>query len=634
MSKMKNVITWALCLSLLVPVFMLTSCEKEPKPEIKLTAKTPTENTISFAVSPENAVKAAYLYTVKGEATPDAATILSTGTAVDATKTTEHTVENLLPETTYVVYAAAEGAGQTVVAEPVEITTLEQGEKRIVFDNVLEATYITNEGKGFGNYFLTLSNAQPNAEDGKPVNVGDMIVTLDLYNAIDKDPLNALLPAGLYEPKNDFSPFSWYALYTAAQIRVEEGNGENAIVSMPAIAGTVDVAYEKGAYTIKIDLKLMNDVEISAIYTGAVNFVQTQTDSYKRFTEPQNVAFEIGQGRYFGNWYMPHADDVTIEFFNGKFDENNQLSDGYMLYIPLYMPKLEDYTVSNPPLVEGTYQILKNNRDNYTYIPFTMEPGAEVEVMGQMYFNGVYLLKLDSKTNSREVGFMKSGTMEVKVTGDEYTIAFDFITEENISVKGSYTGKMNIVNRCDNDTNPNNPKRPWSKLEDNHSLVFPQQVTADAYFMGTYLYPDYNSWMVNISDPSEQNPQGDMITVEFLTPKAKGFVLEEGTYTISKTAGEYVMFPGTQSYGSGQILYSWYGDLSSVDSEGYATVLAPLNSGTMVVTKVGDEYKFVFDFKDDADNAITGEWTGAVKTYDFSAEMNKSNAPVKTLKRR
>lgn len=634
MSKMKNVITWALCLSLLVPVFMLTSCEKEQLAKIMLTAKSSTETTVAFAVSPENAVKAAYLCIVKGEATPDAATILSTGTAVDATKTTEHTVEGLEPETTYVVYAAAENSeGKAAVAEPVELTTLAKGEQRIVVDKVLEATYIANEMKGYGNYFLALSNAQPNAETGKPVNVGDMIITLDLYNAVDSDPLNALLPAGVYEASSENTPFSWYAIYTTAMMRVAEGDGEDAIVTMMATEGKVDVAFDKGSYTIKVDLKYFNGAEINATYTGAINFVQSVTSTRKPFSTAQNIKFEVGQGRYFGNWYMPHADDMTLEFFAGEFNNDGQLVDGYMLSVPLFMPKLDDYNVENPPLKEGTYNVEANPRgDIYTYIPFTIEPGNEKEVMGQFYDFGMYLIKVDSKTNNTEFGYITRGTMKVEVSGNKYTITFDGKTKEDIEFKGTFNGQLNIVNKCDNDTNPNNPKRPWSTLTGDHTLTFVENTQAVAYYCSNYLFPNYNSWILYITDFSEANPQGDYIGVEYLVPKDKVFEFEEGTYTISKTPEKYIMHPGAIDYGGGHMLYSWYSDNTKVDSEGYATVTAPLVAGTMKITKVDDKYKFEFDFKDDADNTIKGEWTGAVELIDYTKNLNKAQTPVRAMR--
>ena len=60
------------------------------------------------------------------------------------------------------------------------------------------------------------------------------------------------------------------------------------------------------------------------------------------------------------------------------------------------------------------------------------------------------------------------------------------------------------------------------------------------------------------------------------------------------------LFPGWYTF-AGQMFHSWYGDLDSTDSEGYQTVFAPFNGGTVTVSTADAAKgirKIVFDVTD------------------------------------
>lgn len=85
---------------------------------------------------------------------------------------------------------------------------------------------------------------------------------------------------------------------------------------------------------------------------------ETPQGTYQPFTKDQEVSFTLAKGRYYGNWFCPHADDMLLQFYHGNFNENEVLTNGYYLQLSsCYMHKLLDYNMENPPLEEGTYQV-------------------------------------------------------------------------------------------------------------------------------------------------------------------------------------------------------------------------------------------------------------------------------------
>ncbi|MBO5833265.1 MAG: hypothetical protein J6Q95_08235 [Alistipes sp.] len=56
--------------------------------------------------------------------------------------------------------------------------------------------------------------------------MGDIQVFLDLYNVEDSDPLNPVLPNGVYEAGSEYAPFTYNPSYSYVDIVVEDmGDG-------------------------------------------------------------------------------------------------------------------------------------------------------------------------------------------------------------------------------------------------------------------------------------------------------------------------------------------------------------------------------------------------------------------------
>lgn len=500
-------------------------------------------------------------------------------------------------------------------------------------DYLIEAYYSTNDDAAqLGNYTVVIGNALPGA-DGYPANDNELQFQLDFYAEPDKDPMNAVLPSVIYKPADEPEMMTFCRSTTMLYLRSE---GE--LHTLPVVSGDIEVSREGNIYTIMINCGLLSGETVNARYRGPIQFTETHSASQERFSEPQDVTLDLGQGRFYGNWFYPHADDMTLEFFAGDFDKEDRFVNGYYFCLELWMPKMENPTKESKVIIpDGQYTVIRQHLASQQQLPMRFTEGEYTDFMGMKLNTGTHLLYLDGETGKNKVAFIKEGTITITRTGTSYKFDCDMTSEEGVSIKVSYDGKVNIANFVDNSQKP---EVPMSSLAEDHRLSFHENLTAEFYNLGEYLMPGLNSWMFFFTaseDPTDENSPlvGDMITGEFLLPTADGLTLTPGTYTISKELKPFTLHPGYMPYGSAEVGYTWYGDMSSVDASGAASILAPINGGTMTVTKEGDEYKFVFDFEDDATPAhsITGEWTGRVNILDLSdhavsAKMNRVTAAL------
>lgn len=572
----------------------------------------PADTRCTFSINTFMCAKVAWAVLPATEKAPSAADVLSGGTQEEPNTTATSTVTGLAPQTAYKLYVAAQGHFGRTLLKTVDFTTTERGVTKLT--QVAAAAYTDKTDAGL--YTLTLSTGDTDTY-GYPAEVGGLSVMLDLYAAVDTDPTNAVLPDGEYT-MGQHTPGTFDPSYSYVINKVAEGNTNDSYSEAAMIGGKVKVSHEGDTYTIEIDAVTHDGGEVFASYQGPIAFTLNASTEYKPFTEAQDVTLELEQGRYWGNWFYPHADDFALQFFTGTFDANGNQTDGYYLYVPGYMPKLADYNTTSPQVAEGTYDITPRKSTNINWIPFEVQQGELMEFMGSSTPVGIYLTRIDASTGKRYLSVIVSGTVTFKKNGSGYTVTVEGKSAEGVSIKCRYDGTIAMTNYCDNDTNPQTPKRPWSSLSADHTLSFNSTTEASIFFMGEDLKRGLNSWIVMLAaDPLKD----DYITLELLTDTSEGTDFPSRTYTLSMDLKANNALPGFQKYGGGEVVYSWYGDMNDLDDEGYANTLAPLNSGTITVKENSrnddtGNYTITFNTKDDAGHAIKGTFTGPASFYD------------------
>ena len=638
--KRKQIIQWLylLCMCTVLPALYSCSEKEEEASAATLTQVGTTSHSLSFAITPLHAEKCAWVCVKKGENIPTPEVILSDGIAVDVHTTSTQTAIALEAKTDYMVLAASLRDGKALLSAPLEMQTLAMEEQKpdtetTVLSTLVDASYAADNMTGAGTYTLTLASAETD-ENGYPAKVGDVAILLKLYNQSDKDPVNATLPSGEYKPEADKGAFTWDT--SECMIYERNGAGSEGLAYSMLSSGTIRVERQGDIYTIHIDCATLAGQAVKASYTGVIIFKQGASAEYERFSKPQNITFTEGQALYYGNWDFPWADDWMIDFFQGEFDANNNLVDGYYLTLTdLFTHKLENHNAETPQIEEGTYGVTMNTPTKVAYnIPLTFTFGNVVELFGNPVNTGSYLVKVEKNTGKKYIGYFTGGTVKVSRSGSQYFFTFDLVTGEGVSVKGTFQKEMRIVNKNENDTTM--PSRLGSTLDKDVKLNFTDDTQATAYMLGEQPFKGLNSWWLMVG--SKTQDKGDWISAEFLMPVEKGTTLEEGTYTVYKRTytpandpAAYQLLPGWIMR-NGEALYTWYSDMSSKDDQGYLSVMGRVAEGTMKVEKSGMNYRFVFNFKDDEGHAIAGEWTGPVSVQKYTPTSASTKAKRFTFK--
>lgn len=464
-------------------------------------------------------------------------------------------------------------------------------------DQFLLARY---EEKGeLGLYHVELGMGAPDAE-GQPAELGDVQVALMIAAPWSDSLREPKLPAGYYRVGNGQALWTFDITQSTVWLRVAEGS--DGVTPLMIVDGTVDVRCENDVYDIRMELQTMDGASHDLRYKGKIVF-PAGLGNFTPFTEPVDVNFTSASGRFYGNWYYPFAADLTAEFYMGEV-VNGSLVEGYCLSVDFCEPKPDNEMDPNQIIADGTYTV--ETRDDvyeYTYLPFKYNAGKKVNLWDSEYIS-LTNLQYISPEGKRNLGLIKSGTFTVSENGTKFV--FDFVTEEGVSVKGTYNGKPNLMNVCDNDAAQ--PKRPYSTIPGDHTLTWSEGTEACYYNMGHSILDNLNTYVFYICRPKMD--KGQYLTLYLNT---SGDEIYDGTYSLDWELISDNMIPGTKDFG-GQPLFSWYGDLDKIDDEGYHTDLSCLASGTMTISSFAGstDRKIVLDLVDDAGNKITGEFSGSI----------------------
>lgn len=510
-----------------------------------------------------------------------------------------------------------DGVTHEFAADQIDGVIFQEAPQYISLEKLLVARY--EESGNSGMYHIEFGTGEPDA-DGQPKNIGDIQVALLMQAPKSENLSEPVLPDGYYRVGNSTSDFTFDVTRSAVYVRAEEG--PEGVAPAMIMNGTVDVrAGEDGNYTIDMEF-VTTGGEIYLSYSGTVPF-EAGYSEYQPFTEPVNVDFANGQGRFWGNWYYPYSADLMAMFSAGEIVDG-VMKDGYILSIYFCEPKPEDCMAPGQRVADGTYSVESRNIAASSYLPFRFTPGAYVDFLGEPVLSGSRLEHISSD-GQRRLGLITGGTFTVSENGTKFD--FDLTTAEGVAVTGSYTGVPMIGNYCDNDVRE--PQRPYSTLTEDVPLEWADGTIALSYNMGQSVLEDANTLTVMITEPSME--KGDFIMFDLLSNDG---ILTEGTYTVDRVLEPGHIFPGTVDFAQSMI-FAWYGDLDSTvteNGETYQTDLGPIESGTVTVTDLGNNrVKIVFDVMDDNGHSITGEYSGEL--IDASAIPTQAARYAKGAKR-
>lgn len=498
------------------------------------------------------------------------------------------------PATTNVVVEEDNGTKTVFAAADIKNIVFEEMPVYVALPTLVDAIYTPAANAGM--YELTIATAVPDAA-GNPRNVGDIVVTTTLTAPLSDDRRNALLPDGYYRMGNGNTMFTFDASKTAIYARTAEGN--DGVTVQPCISGTIDVKYIDSKYDIRMELITFDGSTYNVSYEGDLPF-QLSSAGYEGFSKDVDITFEGCQGRFYGNWFLPFVDDMTLQLYTGDFNADGAQINGYWYNVYVNMPKVTYGLGETPKLVDGVYRLdTRKNIAYSSYLPFTCQIGQTIEAFGMVMNVGTVLTYTDPEGDNR-VGLAESGTMTVSEGGTK--IEIDFYTAEGVRIGGSFEGAPDIYNFGNNS---NAPQRPYSTLTSDRTAEF-VNTTVAIYFKEFPIVDTLGAYTLWLTDVKQET--GDYFQFTYISEEGTG--LANGTYTIGIPAKPFDLLPGELDYGM-QPTFSWFANLEHVDADGVQIYQAPLTGGTMTVADASQEgYKtFTLDFTDDAGHKISGTVT-------------------------
>lgn len=467
-------------------------------------------------------------------------------------------------------------------------------------------------------YTFTIATEEAD-ESGQPSAIGGLQLSLAMYAPLSEEAQNAILPEGYYRVGSATTNYNINAANSAMWTRVADGD-DGVGVSM-VVGGTVDVRHDGDNYDVRAEMDLLDGSHVDISYYGAMKF-SVGASGTTEFDTDQDVQFTEGQGRVWANWFNPFCDDASLQFFTGKFSSTGAQTEGYYLYLPVYMNKDESRTsLWSPVIPDGVYKIDPRDRiTGQTYLPNTLLKGAMMDLFGSPTAYGSYLTYLEADGRI-SMATISDGTMTVSGNGTKFD--FDFTSSNNLKITGSYSKKPNIVNMIDNSSKP---EFPDGLTADYEISKFPTDGVVIDYNMGDYIVSGLNTHILMFTDPDMT--EGDYLEIDVFSDSEQ---VKDGVYAIDNSLTDVSGIKGTVSY-QGIMTYSWYGDLDSTDDEGYQDILAPVNGGTMTVSTLDDgQRKFDFDLVDLNGNKITGSIT---RDVHYASETDTNEAKVERARTR
>lgn len=362
----------------------LFACEKEeptpPAPDatVSITDQVATSTDISFTVTSENAALVAWTCTEKSQGAVAADKILSEGNQIEANAEVKVAVDNLTPNTTYLICVAASNADDKISMSSVEVTTAEINVEVV---GVLPSKATCSPSAG--NFYITFYDENKNVTFNADFYAGET----DTY-----------LPAGEYmlgsgqagELSTRYTCYTIGDNYTPIYF-----TGGSIVVSLTTNPETYEITY-----TFSGTLNESETKQVKLAYTGKVEGLEMPGKPFDFVVDASTqepVRIEAN-GEVAGEYYL--------KFTNADWSE-------------LTIDFMADPAVCNDGkagLPAGTYTIadggLTTNTNISLYDPYFggnfTEATAEVSVVGDIYtivFSGVAEDPNDGSTKNIKMNY-------------------------------------------------------------------------------------------------------------------------------------------------------------------------------------------------------------------------------------
>jgi len=154
-----------------------------------------------------------------------------------------------------------------------------------------------------------------------------------------------------------------------------------------------------------------------------------------------NPHYTSGYTKFYGAYYseLKNPNNVlSVSLFTDSLYINDK---GSLAGVGQYL-FLEDVFISasDTLLAEGTYTASVSGE------PFTFSPGLNLTVDEKSYTLGTTINYYEENSTLSTVKLITDGSFTVSYQGDKFNIECDFIVDDSIKLKGSFTGKLPPLN--------------------------------------------------------------------------------------------------------------------------------------------------------------------------------------------
>lgn len=476
----------------------------------------------------------------------------------------------------------------------------EKEQIELVLNHIVHLHY--ENGSRNDNYHLALATSEvvfdENAAVWRTVEDG-YVLLMTLKTSRAADPAFPELPAGTYGLQTGDEAGIWDADGQNELICYEASKGIS--VSVP-VSGQLTVTSLDGSYGLKGTFT--SGVSYSFIYEGDLKF--PGIDDGSELLSPIETEFIGGQALFFGSDELhPEYDYIRLELWDAEPDPDNGQVPGVFLKCKLYLDRLNSAFRGVPA---GEYVVKSDD-----VLGFTAEAGHDD---GFNIPTGTYVTcRADGKFR---MSMIASGTITV---ADDGQLAIDLSTDKGVSVKGSLSVPLELMDLSDRQEIDDTPYFAASTLTGD--VAADLSGVTEAYFVE---YGDkFGNGGRNIVLQLIDEVKLEALVLDLNMPGAeKGNPLSEGTYSVDDGANlAYTFAPGMMMMGN--TIGSYYCNLELHTSDGQTYYMAgdrygPAASGTVQVEYHGDErYTLTVDWYDNAlsPHAITSVWNGVLKSYSY-----------------
>ncbi len=165
---------------------------------------------------------------------------------------------------------------------------------------------------------------------------------------------------------------------------------------------------------------------------SCVNNEPKQTYVYEK-----NPAYSWGYAEFFGAYYADYGNannDLSLSLFTDSLKVNNSGNlTGYGQYL-----FLEDIFIATTDtlLPQGTYTISDSGE------PFTVASGLLDTIDNETYTLGATISYYEPNSLNSTIKLISSGSFTLSYSGTICTISCDFVTSDNMQLKGSFSGEI------------------------------------------------------------------------------------------------------------------------------------------------------------------------------------------------